>query len=219
MIGLQVSICTWSWPFDTALYTWVLPEESWSLRSADTTTSAQISSPRGTRPEISGHRNQGTARDGIFPVLIYALELTLWHRSPYTGPARREFPLGESRYPRSDNNTPESTVLYTQRVCLHIWEHRWDHHFCSNSWPKRYPPRTIGTKEPKNGWGQDHSCFYLCPAADPVTQLSIPKFLTERTGFPGVLDTQACRKDKPQSEIARPANTRANQRQEARAKT
>ena len=36
--------------------------------------------------------------------------------------------------------------------------------------------------------------------------LSIPKFLLERNS-----DTQACRRDKPQSETARSANTRDNQ--------
>jgi hypothetical protein len=46
--------------------------------------------------------------------------------------------------------------------------------------------------------------------ADPVPQLSISKFLPERTGLPEVL-TQALRRDKPQSEAASPANIRDNQ--------
>jgi hypothetical protein len=40
-----------------------------------------------------------------------------------------------------------------------------------------------------------------------VPQLSLVKFLLERTGLPGVL-RQACRMDKLQSETERPANTR-----------
>jgi hypothetical protein len=51
-------------PCATFLCTQILPGESWSPRSADTpvstgktTTSTQISGPRGTRPEPSGHRN------------------------------------------------------------------------------------------------------------------------------------------------------------------
>jgi hypothetical protein len=43
-----------------------------------------------------------------------------------------------------------------------------------------------------------------------VPQLSILKFLPERTGLPGIL-TQSHMKDMPQSETARPANTRDNQ--------
>jgi hypothetical protein len=42
-----------------------------------------------------------------------------------------------------------------------------------------------------------------------MPQPSIPKFISERNGLTG--DTQACRRDKPQSETARPANTRDNQ--------
>ena len=35
--------------------------------------------------------------------------------------------------------------------------------------------------------GQNPSSFCLCPRADPVPQLSIPKFLPERTGLPRML--------------------------------
>jgi hypothetical protein len=52
--------------------------------------------------------------------------------------------------------------------------------------------------------------FPVAPGTDPVPQRSIPKFILERTDLPGVL-TQACRRDKPQSETARLANTRDNQ--------
>jgi hypothetical protein len=41
----------------------------------------------------------------------------------------------------------------------------------------------------------------MCPRADTVPQLSIPKFLPERTGLPGVLS----------GGTARPANTRGSQ--------
>jgi hypothetical protein len=44
-----------------------------------------------------------------------------------------------------------------------------------------------------------------------VPQLFISKLFPERTGLPGVQDTQACRRDKPQTETARPTNTRDNQ--------
>jgi hypothetical protein len=44
-----------------------------------------------------------------------------------------------------------------------------------------------------------------------VPQLSIPRFLLERHWYPRSADTQAYRKDKPQSETARPANRRDNQ--------
>jgi hypothetical protein len=46
--------------------------------------------------------------------------------------------------------------------------------------------------------------------ADPVPQLSIPKFLPERTGLPGVLTHRIARRTSHKSEIARPANTRDN---------
>jgi hypothetical protein len=64
----------------------------------------------------------------------------------------------------------------------HICDHRLDHHFCMKD-----PPRAIRTREPRNSQGQNSSSFYLCPRADPVPHLSMPKFLTERTGLPGVL--------------------------------
>ena len=48
-------------------------------------------------------------------------------------------------------------------------------------------PRALMTWDPRNSLGQDPSGFHLHPGADPVPQLSIPKFLPERTGLPGVL--------------------------------
>jgi hypothetical protein len=50
--------------------------------------------------------------------------------------------------------------------------------------------------------------FWFCPnpRADPVPQLSIPKFLPEITNLLG--DLQTCKRDKPQSGTARPASTR-----------
>jgi hypothetical protein len=50
-----------------------------------------------------------------------------------------------------------------------------------------------------------------------VPQLSIAKFLPERTGLPGVL-IQTYRRDKPQSETARPANTTDNQMERVKGK-
>jgi hypothetical protein len=49
------------------------------------------------------------------------------------------------------------------------------------------PLRIIRTWEPRNSWGQAPSGFCLLPRTDPVPQLSIPKFILERTSLPGVL--------------------------------
>jgi hypothetical protein len=43
------------------------------------------------------------------------------------------------------------------------------------------------TQELRNRWGQDASGFCLHLRADPAPHLSIPKFLQETTGLPGVL--------------------------------
>ena len=48
-------------------------------------------------------------------------------------------------------------------------------------------PGTLRTQEQRSSLGQDTSSFQLYPGADPVPQLSIPKFLPERTGLSGVL--------------------------------
>ena len=50
-----------------------------------------------------------------------------------------------------------------------------------------------------------------------MPQIFIPKSLLKRIGLPGVL-TQACRRDKPQSETERPANTRDNQMERGKGK-
>ena len=88
-------------------------------------------------------------------------EMILAHRATYT-------------------NTTRSELL--SQECLHTCEYRKDQHFSSNSW-------TNGTsgKEPRIIWGQDPSGYCLHSRADLVPQLSIPKFLLERTGLPGVL--------------------------------
>jgi hypothetical protein len=92
------------------------------VSTGKTITSAQIPGPRGTHPEPSGQRNQGTDWNRILPVSVCTLELALSNNSPYPNPFQRP------------------------------------------SW------------SPRN------------------------------------TDTQACRRDKPQSETARPANTRNNWR-------
>ena len=75
---------------------------------------------------------------------------------------------------------------------------------------QRDPPRAFMTQDQRSSLGQDPG-FHLHPGADPVSQLSIPKFFQERTGSSRSANTQACRMDKPQSETTRPANTRDNQ--------
>jgi hypothetical protein len=85
------------------------------------------------------------------------------------------------------HSAPYPKTAWTELVsqdCLHTCEH---HHFCSNSWCRRDPPRAIRTWEPRNIWGQDLFGFHLHPGANSVLQLSIPKFLLETTGLPGVL--------------------------------
>jgi hypothetical protein len=54
-----------------------------------TTTSAQISGPRGTSTEWSGHGNQGTVGDRILQVSICTSELTMWHSSWYLNSSQR----------------------------------------------------------------------------------------------------------------------------------
>jgi hypothetical protein len=68
----------------TALHTQIPLGESWSPRSA------QISGPRGTHPEPSGHRKKGTARDRILLGSVCNPELTLCHSSPYPNSSWRE---------------------------------------------------------------------------------------------------------------------------------
>ena len=91
-----------SWSCATAIHTQIWPWESWSPRNAYTsvstgkiTTSVQTHRLRGTLPEPSRHRSQGTARDKIVLVSVCTLELTLCHSSPYPILPR------ENWYPRS----------------------------------------------------------------------------------------------------------------------
>ena len=51
----------------------------------------------------------------------------------------------------------------------------------------RAPPGAPRTQELRSSLGQDHSGFHLHPGADPVTQLSIPRYYWERAVLPGVL--------------------------------
>jgi hypothetical protein len=101
--------------------------------------------------------------DFLLPVSICDLELTLCHSSPYPDPTGRE---------------------QVSQEYWHNWEQRWDHHLSSNSWPKWNLPRAIRTQEPMNSQEQDPSTLCLCQGANPVAQLSIFKFLPERTGPP-----------------------------------
>ena len=53
--------------------------------------------------------------------------------------------------------------------------------------PRWTPHRAIRTQESRNSQGQDPLGRLLHTRADPVPQLSIPKFLPEKTGLPGVV--------------------------------
>jgi hypothetical protein len=53
------------------------------VSTGKTTTSLQIPGTRGTLPESSGYRNQGSAGDRILLVSVCTPELTLYHSSPY----------------------------------------------------------------------------------------------------------------------------------------
>jgi hypothetical protein len=52
----------------------------------------------GTHPEISGHSNQGTARDRILLVSVCTLELTLYYKSPYPNSSQQELVSQEYRH-------------------------------------------------------------------------------------------------------------------------
>jgi hypothetical protein len=76
------------------------------------------------------------------------------------------------------------------------------------------------TQKPRNIWGQDNPGFCLHPGADPVPQLSIPKFHPERACLPGDPgDTQAYKRDKPQSKTSRAIKTTDNQITRGKCKT
>lgn len=116
----------------------------------------------GTHPETSGLRSGGAAWDKILPVSICTQSWSC------------------------------ATALHTEilpgreMVSQEFW-HTCEHHFCSNSWPKRNQHSVIETQKPFNSQGQDLSGFCLHPRADTVPRLSIPNVLLERTGLPGVL--------------------------------
>jgi hypothetical protein len=78
-----------------------------------------------------------------------------------------QIPLGESWSPRSAD-TPMSTGRTTTSA-------------------PRDLPGALRTPELMNSPGQDPSSFHLHPGADRLPQFSIPKFLLERIGLPGVL--------------------------------
>jgi hypothetical protein len=61
-----------------------LPRRAYTFASTGkTTTSLQIPVPRGNLPELSGYRNQDSARGRILLVSVCTPELTLYHSSPY----------------------------------------------------------------------------------------------------------------------------------------
>jgi hypothetical protein len=70
-------------------------------------------------------------------------------------------------------------------------------------------PRALRTQEPRNSRGHDPSGFLLCP--ELRSQLFHTQILPRETWSPKGTETQACRKDKTQSDTVRPANTRDNQ--------
>jgi hypothetical protein len=94
--------------------------ESWSPRNGNTPvstgktiTSFQIAGLRGTLPEPSGHRNQGTDRNIFLLVSDCNLELTLYHREipkfiPDTQVCRTNKPQSETA--RSSNTKDNETA-------------------------------------------------------------------------------------------------------------
>ena len=82
--------------------------------------------------------------------------------------------------------------------------------FCSNSWPKKVPPRGIRTQEPTNTQVQDmsSSVYTLDLTCATALQTQIPP---EESWSPRSADTQVYRRDKLQSESARPSNSTYNQ--------
>lgn len=113
-------------------------------------------------------------------VSICAPELTLCHSSPYPNPAGREL---------------------VSQECWHTWEHRWNHHFCSNSWLKRDQGTASEQILPVSVYIQSWAC-----ATAPHTQIPPGENWSPRSA-----DTQAYRRNKSQSETAKPANTTDNQ--------
>jgi hypothetical protein len=157
----------WSWSSATGLHTQIKPPRSADrpMSTGRTTTAAQRNLPRTLRTqELRSCVGQESSS------FCLHLELILCHRATYTNTTRREL---------------------VSQECLHTCEHRWDHQFSSNSWPKRNPPRAIRTQELRISWGQNPSGFCLYPRTVP--QLSIPKFLAEKTSIPEVLTHRLAR--------------------------
>jgi hypothetical protein len=72
------------------------------------------------------------------------------------------------------------------------------------------PLRAIRTHDPRNSRGQDPSGF-ICTLSWPCATALHTQILPGENWSPRSTDTQACRRNKPQLEKARPANTRDNQ--------
>ena len=60
------------------------------MSTGKATTSLQIPGPRGTLPEPSGHRNQGSSGHRILLVSVCTPEMSLYHRSPHRNTFRGE---------------------------------------------------------------------------------------------------------------------------------
>ena len=86
-----------------------------------------------------------------------------------------------------------ATGVHTQRVPGGSKPHKSTHTFVSTgrttTAAQRNPPGLSGHKKEVD-WDRSFPVYCLYPRADPLSQLSIPKFLPERTGLPGVF-TQA----------------------------
>lgn len=104
-------------------------------------TSCTDNSIQGRQPELASSGDWGADSLQLFsfpqrqkfPVAISSKrkisfgiyqELTMYHSSLYPILTRRELASQE---------------------CCHIWQHRWDHDFCLNTWPKRNLPGTLRT--------------------------------------------------------------------------
>ena len=111
-------------------------------------------------------------------------ELILCHSSLYPNTAGREL---------------------VSQECRHTCEHREGYQFCSEG--PAWSPQDTGTKE-QLGTGSFQ--FPSMPQRTCATALhtQIPP---RESWSPRSTDIQACRRDKPQSETARPANTTDNQ--------
>jgi hypothetical protein len=109
---------------------------------------------------------------------------------------------------------PQLSILkyHQERSALPgVLTHLREYHFCSNSWPKMDPPGVFRTQELMSSLGQEFvqfpSVFQSRPCAPPLHTQMPPR----ENWSPRCAETQAYRREKPQSETARPANTRDNQ--------